>query len=117
MEVTHAYVCTHTHTQVPMCMIFHHKGSRSLKNYEKENLHNLAQREAQSRIKNACECQRRMDKIYKGGAVCIILFIKYYKCDNTKATPVALHSVSLTEKKIGHHTKNPCEGFDSVDMH
>jgi len=47
----------HTHTQVPMCMILSqimNVRSRSLKNDEKENLHNLAQCEAQHRIKTAC---------------------------------------------------------------
>jgi len=66
--VTHTHTHTHTHKQVPMYMILSqimHVRSRSLKNDEKENLHNLAQHEAQHRIKKACECQRRMDKIYK----------------------------------------------------
>jgi hypothetical protein len=55
-----------------------HVRSRSLKNDEKENLHSLTQREAQYRIKKACECPRRRDKIYKCGVVWIILFVKYY---------------------------------------
>jgi len=62
---THTH--THIHTQVPMCMILlqiMHVRSKSLKNVEKENLHNFTQREAQHGIKKACECPRRMDKIY-----------------------------------------------------
>jgi hypothetical protein len=58
-----------------------------------------------------------MDRIYKWGVVWIVLFIKSYKFEDMKATPVALHAVSLIETKNRPPYKNPCEGFDSFDMH